>query len=132
MNPLIYGFWDGVFYDNRQTFSPTAPEDLPLDQFSQFNPGNPIMTFVGDKGFLVLDRRADLAFALWRYYQRAAKESCGKCTPCRTGSLIIAEALKKAVKGHAADVDWDFVESVATQMKETSLCGIGLTTPTAF
>ena len=35
MNPLIYGFWDGVFYDNRQTFSPTAPEDLPLDQFSQ-------------------------------------------------------------------------------------------------
>ncbi|HIU73833.1 MAG TPA: FAD-dependent oxidoreductase [Candidatus Aphodousia faecipullorum] len=132
MNPLIYGFWDGVFYDNRQTFSPTAPEDLPLDQFSQFNPGNPIMTFVGDKGFLVLDRRADLAFALWRYYQRAAKESCGKCTPCRTGSLIIAEALEKAVKGHAADVDWDFVESVATQMKETSLCGIGLTTPTAF
>ena len=132
MNPLIYGFWDGVFYDNRQTFSPTAPEDLPLDQFSQFNPGNPIMTFVGDKGFLVLDRRADLAFALWRYYQRVAKESCGKCTPCRTGSLIIVEALEKAVKGKANQVDWDFVESVARQMKETSLCGIGLTTPTAF
>ncbi len=132
MNPLIYGFWDGVFYDNRQTFSPMVPEDLPLDQFSQFNPGNPIMTFVGDKGFLVLDRRADLAFALWRYYQRVAKESCGKCTPCRTGSLIIVEALEKAVKGKASEVDWDFVESVARQMKETSLCGIGLTTPTAF
>ena len=47
MNPLIFGVWDGRFYDNRSTFSPVAPDDLPLEQFSQFNPGNPIMTFYG-------------------------------------------------------------------------------------
>ena len=132
MNPLIYGYWDGVFYDNRQTFTPSAPENIPLEQFSQFNPGNPIMSFVGDRGFLVMDRRADLAFTLWRYYQRAARESCGKCTPCRAGTLIIVEALEKAVHGKAGEVDWAFVERVAEQMKETSLCGIGLTTPVAL
>ena len=132
MNPLIFGVWDGRFYDNRSTFTPVAPENLPLEQFSQFNPGNPIMSFICDRGFLVMDRRANLAFSLWRYYQRAARETCGKCTPCRVGVLVIAEALEKAVKGKAKEVDWEYVKSVAVQMKETSLCGIGQTTPAAL
>lgn len=132
MTPLIFGAWDGVFYDNRSTFSPSAPEGLDINQFSQFNPGNPVMSFVCDRGFLVLDRRASLVFSLWRYYERAARETCGKCTPCRIGTQIIAEALESAVKGQAATVDWDFVVKVAEQMKETSLCGIGLTTPVAL
>ena len=132
MTPLIFGVWDGQLYDNRQTYSPTSPDNIPLDQFSQFNPGNPIMTFIGDRGFLVLDRRANLAFSLWRYYERAAKETCGKCTPCRVGVYVIADALSKAVKGQGKEVNWEFVESVALQMKETSLCGIGMTTPEAL
>ncbi len=132
MNPLIFGVWDGRFYDNRSTFTPVAPENLPLEQFSQFNPGNPIMSFVCDRGFLVMDRRANLAFSLWRYYQRAARETCGKCTPCRVGVLVIAEALEKTVKGKGGEVDWEYVKSVALQMKDTSLCGIGQTTPVAL
>ena len=132
MTPLIFGVWNGRFYDNRSTFNPVAPEDLPLEQFSQFNPGNPIMSFVCDRGFLVMDRRANLAFSLWRYYQRAARETCGKCTPCRIGVLVISEALEKAVKGHAKEVDWQYVKSVAMQMKETSLCGIGQTSAVAL
>ena len=103
MNPLIFGVWDGRFYDNRSTFTPVAPEGLPLEQFSQFNPGNPIMSFICDRGFLVLDRRANLAFSLWRYYQRAARETCGKCTPCRIGVLVIAEALEKTLRYRADD-----------------------------
>ena len=71
MTPLIFGAWDGVFYDNRSTFSPSAPEGLDINQFSQFNPGNPVMSFVCDRGFLVLDRRASLVFSLWRYYEAA-------------------------------------------------------------
>ncbi len=132
MVALIFGVWDGVFYDNRQTYSPSAPADLPLEQFSQFNPGNPIMSFVGDRGFLVMDRRANLAFSLWRYYDRAKQESCGKCTPCRIGTRIIAEALEKAVQGKSGEVDWVMVEDVARQMKMTSLCGIGQTSPVAL
>ena len=99
MVALIFGVWDGVFYDNRHTYEPSAPADLPLEQFSQFNPGNPIMSFVGDRGFLVMDRRANLAFSLWRYYDRTMHESCGKCTPCRIGTRVIAEALEKACQG---------------------------------
>ena len=132
MVALIFGVWDGVFYDNRHTYEPSAPADLPLEQFSQFNPGNPIMSFVGDRGFLVMDRRANLAFSLWRYYDRAKQESCGKCTPCRIGTRVIAEALEKAVQGKAKEVDWDMVEEIARQMKLTSLCGIGQTSPEAL
>ncbi len=132
MTPLIYGVWDGEFFDNRQTYSPKSPENLPLELFSQFNPGNPIMTFVCDRGFLVLDRRAHLAFSLWRYYERAAKETCGKCTPCRIGVNIIVEALGRAVKGEGREVDWNFVKDIATQMSQTSLCGLGQTAPQAL
>ena len=132
MVALIFGVWDGVFYDNRHTYEPSAPADLPLEQFSQFNPGNPIMSFVGDRGFLVMDRRANLAFSLWRYYDRTMHESCGKCTPCRIGTRVIAEALEKACQGHGQDVDWDMVEEIARQMKLTSLCGIGQTSPEAL
>ena len=96
MVALIFGVWDGVFYDNRHTYEPSAPADLPLEQFSQFNPGNPIMSFVGDRGFLVMDRRANLAFSLWRYYDRAMHESCGKCIPCREGTRRMLEILERA------------------------------------
>lgn len=132
MDALIYGVWDGQFFDNRQTYSPQAPQDLPLEQFSQFNPGNPIMAFVADCGFLVMDRRANLAFSLWRYYARTAAESCGKCTPCRIGSRILVQALEKCVHGQGESVDWNEVKLVAEQMQQTSLCGIGQTTPTAL
>lgn len=132
MDELIYGVWEGRPYDNRRRPEGESPEGLDLEGFMSFNSGNPVTGFVGPQGFLIFDNRVTLAHTLWRYYERTMKLSCGRCTPCRMGSVVIAEALEKAAKGEGRAVDWALVMDVARQMRETSLCGIGLTTPEAL
>ena len=58
--------------------------------------------------------------------------SCGRCTPCRAGSILICEALKKAVLGLGSTVDWEEIRTLARQMELTSLCGIGASTTAAL
>lgn len=132
MDELIYGVWKGRVYDNRRTIDGEVPDSLPIEEFSMFNPGNPVAGFVGPQGFLVFDTRVTLADILWHYYHRTRELSCGRCTPCRAGSVLIDEALDKARHGEGHTVDWDRVLLIAEHMAETSLCGIGISTPAAL
>ena len=108
-----------------------APADLPLSALTNFNPGNPIDALVGSAGFLVFDDKVPLAGILLKYYRTARQNSCGRCTPCRTGSILIELALEDTVNGRGDRVDWAHILDSAEQMYQTSLCGIGLTTPVA-
>lgn len=132
MDELIYGVWEGRAYDNRRRLEGEAPEGLPLSEFLSFNSGNPAAGFVGPQGFLMFDNRVTLADVLLNYYRRTKELSCGRCTPCRAGSMLICEALEKACAGEGESVDWDRIQLVAEQMAETSLCGVGLSTPAAL
>ena len=132
MDELIYGVWEGRAYDNRRRLEGEAPEGLPLSEFLSFNNGNPAAGFVGPQGFLMFDNRVTLADVLLNYYRRTKELSCGRCTPCRAGSVLICEALEKACAGEGESVDWDRIQLVAEQMAETSLCGVGLSTPAAL
>ena len=132
MDELIYGVWEGRAYDNRRRLEGEAPEGLPLSEFLSFNSGNPAAGFVGPQGFLMFDNRVTLADVLLNYYRRTKEFSCGRCTPCRAGSVLICEALEKACAGEGESVDWDRIQLVAEQMAETSLCGVGLSTPAAL
>lgn len=64
----------------------------------------------------------DLAFVLLRFF---ARESCGKCVPCRIGTVRAMEILER-LKDARADVD-DLaqLERIATQMQLASFCGLG-------
>ena len=132
MDELIYGVWEGRAYDNRRRLEGEAPEGFPLSEFLSFNSGNPAAGFVGPQGFLMFDNRVTLADVLLNYYRRTKELSCGRCTPCRAGSVLICEALEKACAGEGESVDWDRIQLVAEQMAETSLCGVGLSTPAAL
>ena len=125
MPQLIYGVWDNVVYDNRGSAAPTAPSDLPLEIFDQFNEGNPTEIFLSNRGFLVFSRTASLVWALWKHHLRLASESCGKCSPCRAGSPILARELEKACRNEL--VQWEEVRDIARLMHETALCGVGRT-----
>jgi NADH:ubiquinone oxidoreductase subunit F (NADH-binding) len=56
-------------------------------------------------------------------------ESCGKCTPCREGTLRMLEILDRITTGHAGMEDLDKLEELARVMKDASLCGLGQTAP---
>lgn len=133
MAHIYYGVWDNVVYDNRNTIEGgSAPDGFPIEQFWQFNSGNPMLSFIGDRGFLILSPRANIAHILWKHHARIAQESCGKCTPCRAGSRLLLAALDKARKGCGQEVDWRQVREIAEQMHATAACGIGKTGPVAL
>jgi formate dehydrogenase beta subunit len=127
---LYYGVWDGVVHDNRGTADYKEPEGLDLKNLLQFNNGNPVMTFISHRGFLVFHPHANLLFAMNKYYSTVKDNSCGKCTPCRSGSIIISQALEKALKGEP--INWESLLDVARMMRNTSFCGVGQTSPVAL
>jgi NADP-reducing hydrogenase subunit HndC len=79
--------------------------------------GSGALLICGDETCVV-----DLAFVLLRFF---ARESCGKCVPCRIGTTRALEILER-LKDARADVD-DLaqLERIATQMQLASFCGLG-------
>jgi NADH:ubiquinone oxidoreductase subunit F (NADH-binding) len=54
-------------------------------------------------------------------------ESCGKCTPCREGTMRILALLVNISMGNAAKKDLDILQELAEVIKETAFCGLGKT-----
>lgn len=126
MPDLAYGVWDGVVYDNRSGGN-AAPEGMDLSVFDNFNEGNPARAFFSNRGFLVFDKNFPLLWGLWKHFDKVASESCGKCSPCRTGAPLLRNSLAEALKGNK--VDAEEIGEIASQMVKTSFCGVGKTGP---
>jgi len=76
---------------------------------------------LGAGGIIAIPRSFGIerALAVWAEYN--AKESCGKCTPCREGSGRMASAL--------AEGNWADVEALIPLISAGSLCGLGQMAP---
>ncbi len=129
---FLFGFWKGRRLDRRSNPSGTLPDGFPLDEVREFNRGNPVTSLISSAGFLIFQGAEALPLVLFAYYDNIRRMSCGRCTPCRAGSILICEALKKAVLGLGSTVDWEEIRTLARQMELTSLCGIGASTTAAF
>lgn len=57
------------------------------------------------------------------------EESCGYCTPCRVGNVLILNRLKSLLSGGLTATDLDELESLCESVKTTSRCGLGQTSP---
>ena len=56
-------------------------------------------------------------------------ESCGYCTPCRVGNVLIKERLDKILAGKGEAADLDYLDELALTVKTASRCGLGQTSP---
>ena len=56
-------------------------------------------------------------------------ESCGKCVPCRVGTKQMHQLLCKITAGRATEADQAMLEELCDVVKNTSLCGLGMTAP---
>jgi len=72
---------------------------------------------VGEKTSII-----DMAYIISKFY---TFESCGKCTPCREGTIQILLLLKKLRAGEGEKKDLELLKELSLHMKETSLCGLG-------
>ena len=123
MSNSVYGVWDGKVHDFRSGQSGAAA-DVPQD-LDSFAPRNATKAFIADRGFLVFDRDTSLVEAFSQYLRQAARESCGRCAPCRVGTQRLRDLLHDFSGGTAAPSVLDTIEEIARLVTETSLCGMG-------
>ncbi|RKZ08960.1 NADH-quinone oxidoreductase subunit NuoF [bacterium] len=84
---------------------------------------------MGSGGVIVLDDTSCMVEMARFFLEFTQKESCGKCTFCRIGTLRMLETLTRITKGEGEEGDLEKLELWGKRIKETSLCGLGQTAP---
>jgi len=110
------------------TIAPASLQDVPMDFDSFRNAG----VSLGSGALLVCDEDTcvvDLAKVILRFFRN---ECCGKCTPCRIGTLRLYEIMSQISEGKATLADLDLMLKISEAMSEVSNCGLGQTASTAL
>ena len=106
-------------------YLPTSSFDLPMDYESFTEAG----AMIGHGGIVVFDDTVDLARQARFAMEFCAEESCGKCTPCRIGSVRGVEVIDKIIAGDNREADLVLLDDLCEVMTEGSLCAMGGLTP---
>jgi NADH:ubiquinone oxidoreductase subunit F (NADH-binding) len=86
-------------------------------------------SILGAGAVTVFDKSRDVLDIAFRTMEFLAEESCGKCTPCRQGTVVMAEILQKFYKGEGVERDIKALEVLSETMMLSSLCGLGQAAP---
>jgi formate dehydrogenase iron-sulfur subunit len=106
-------------------FLPESQFDTPLDYEAFSN----IWAVVGHGGIVAFDDTVDMAKMARYAFEFCAIESCGKCTPCRIGSIRGAEVIDKIIAGKDTVKNIKLVRDLSDTMLNGSLCALGGMTP---
>ena len=99
--------------------------DTPVDYESLGALGS----IMGSGGMIVMDERDCMVDVAKYFIDFTQDESCGKCTPCREGTLRLMEKLQAITEGQGTEEDIDKLVKMSEIIKKTSLCGLGQTAP---
>jgi NADH-quinone oxidoreductase subunit F len=94
--------------------------DVPLDYESLAAAG----TSLGSAGCIVMDDSGSIVRATLRLAEFYRHESCGKCTPCREGTLWLERILRRIVAGEGRMEDLELIESLAGRINGRVLCAL--------
>jgi NADH-quinone oxidoreductase subunit F len=103
--------------------------DLPLDKPTVDRAGS----MLGSGAIVIMDDTTDMVKACWRIVRFFARESCGKCTPCREGTTWLERILKRIIDGYGRQSDLDLLLDVADNIspgltwppRQTTICVLG-------
>lgn len=84
---------------------------------------------MGSGGMVVMDEGTCMVRMAKFFLDFTTNESCGKCVPCRIGTLRLREILERICSGKGKDGDIELLEELCAQIKDGSLCGLGQTAP---
>jgi bidirectional [NiFe] hydrogenase diaphorase subunit len=86
-------------------------------------------TMMGSGGMIVMDDETSMVEIAHFYMEFCRGETCGKCVPCRTGTVQLYAMLSKILKRQASAADLAKMEALCQMVRDTSLCGLGQTAP---
>jgi NADH-quinone oxidoreductase subunit F len=135
LRELIYDIGGGIAKDKQfkavQIGGPSGgclPEtllDTPIDYDSLREAGS----MMGSGGMIVMDEDNCMVDAARFFLDFSTKESCGKCTMCRLGTLQMLNIMEDITAGRGKIEDIDLLFTLAEDVKIGSLCGLGRTAP---
>jgi formate dehydrogenase iron-sulfur subunit len=102
-------------------YFPAALLDTPLDYESMLAAKG----MLGHGGVVVFDDTVDMARQARFAFEFCAKESCGKCTPCRIGSIRGLETVDKIIAGRDRQKNVQLLRDLCEVMTDGSLCALG-------
>jgi len=104
---------------------PISMFDLAIDYDSLAKAGS----IMGSGGVVVMDEETCMVDIARFFMDFTQDESCGKCTPCRVGTRRILEILNRICAGEGKDGDLETLDMLCSEIKATSLCGLGQGAP---
>jgi formate dehydrogenase iron-sulfur subunit len=107
------------------TYLPRSQFDVALDYEALAEIGG----MLGHGGIVVFDESVDLAQQARFAMEFCAVESCGKCTPCRIGSVRGVEVIDRIVADQERSFNLQVLDDLCDTMVEGSLCAMGGLTP---
>ena len=105
---------------------------IPADQLNisvDYESLSAVGSMMGSGGMVVMDQDTSMVGVAKYYMEFCQEESCGKCIPCRAGTVQMYELLKKILAEKATDADLAKLQELCDMVKATSLCGLGQTSP---
>jgi len=125
------GIPDGRQFKAAQTGGPSGgciPAqhlDLAVDYESLVQVGS----FMGSGGLIIMDDTSCMVAVAAYFMEFCRDESCGKCIPCRAGTVQMHALLQKICRGEGTRADLAQLEELSELLKATSLCGLGQGAP---
>jgi NADH:ubiquinone oxidoreductase subunit F (NADH-binding)/NADH:ubiquinone oxidoreductase subunit E len=104
---------------------PASAVDTPIEWNALAKAG----TMLGSSAIVVIGSgtcMVDVALNIARFF---ARESCGKCWPCRVGSEKIVDLLDAAVHFEASGEAFEVIPDLEQVLRITSICGLGQVVP---
>ena len=125
------GIPEGRKFKAVQTGGPSGgciPEDqldMPVDYESLAKVGS----IMGSGGMIVMDEGSDMVDVAKFFMEFCMTESCGKCVPCRAGTVQMHDLLSRICNGEAGQRELALLEKLCDVVRNTSMCGLGMTSP---
>jgi bidirectional [NiFe] hydrogenase diaphorase subunit len=104
---------------------PAAYLDLSMDYDSLQSIG----AIMGSGGLIVMDTSSCMVDIARFFMEFCREESCGKCIPCRAGTVQMHDILERITLGTGAESDFAMLEELSGLLRATSLCGLGMAAP---
>ncbi|MCS6844670.1 MAG: NAD(P)H-dependent oxidoreductase subunit E [Caldilineales bacterium] len=104
---------------------PAEHLDTPVDYESLRALGS----IMGSGGLIVMDDQSCMPDVAKFFMEFCMDESCGKCVPCRVGTVQMYRILQRITNGSATLRDLEILEELCEMVRDTSLCGLGQSAP---
>jgi NADH:ubiquinone oxidoreductase subunit F (NADH-binding) len=118
-----------VVTDNRRKpeaeRQPVAALNLPLE----FDKERKIKAFIGWDGIVLRDTEINMVDLIRAYLEAVQNESCGKCTPCRVGTRVMATIVNRIADGQGKVEDLNQLKYLGETIQKSSKCNLGQTGP---